>query len=555
MLEFPPSNFSMWVNKATAAATMTIDKVDKHSDSSAGAVKIVITKVGTNPDGVDVRPAPSLTLRKGIVYNLTFWAKANTASTTLELNTRMNHAPWSGYGLQTSLQLTTAWTAYSATFTLPTDVLVDSVSDAWLSFFLGEVAGVTVWIDSVKLEVAAPPVTQREFSCGLVILNGSPEPQVVSIPHGYSRLQGSQAPKHQYIVDDASADFTPGAGWQATTCPGETNKQPPLNSHCFVHGYNFDNPSNEENQGPYYHTFEESAHFGASGESTFALKLPEAGKYTLSAWWPAVSPAPTGSLAWNAAVKFVVHDGAGKVLSTKFFNQADAPTNGDRWNVIVANLTLPVTASVSVQCSGHGLCVADAILVESVARLNDGSAVGPQLTVPSLDGAVLAKTSCRHEVATEAAPVGTAVTSRVGIASPLERGCGTVPLSCAPNCGSAIVTALSDCSASGGGTVSLSAGIYIVNDTSPASGPALLLTDLMNVNLVGEAGSRDYYSTTGPDPSATTLMIYGLRGAFSLSNCSNLIVKGVQVDMERQPYTYAHLPYSDPSRSCRADGI
>ena len=144
MLEFPPSNFSTWVNKATAAATMTIDKVDKHSDSSAGAVKIVITKVGTNPDGVDARPAPSLTLRKGNVYNLTFWAKANTASTTLELNTRMNHAPWSGYGLQTSLQLTTAWTAYSATFTLPTDVLVDSVSDAWLMRWNAEGEGALV---------------------------------------------------------------------------------------------------------------------------------------------------------------------------------------------------------------------------------------------------------------------------------------------------------------------------------------------------------------------------------------------------------------------------
>jgi hypothetical protein len=96
---------------------------------------------------------------------------------------------------------------------------------------------------------------------------------------------------------------------------------------------------------------------------------------------------------------------------------------------------------------------------------------------------------------------------------------------------------MGDCSAAGGGTVTLSAGIYVVNDTAPATGPALFLRNLNGVALLGEAGTRAYY-TAGPDPSATTLMIYGLRGAFSLSNCSDVSVKGIQVDMERQPYTY-----------------
>ena len=129
-------------------------------------------------------------------------------------------------------------------------------------------------------------------------------------------------------------------------------------------------------------------------------------------------------------------------------------------------------------------------------------------------------------------------TLRYSAAVAFERSCGAVSaVSCAPNCGSAIVTALETCSASGGGTVTLSAGIYVVNDTTPAAGPSLPLRNLANVQLVGAAGSGDYY-TAGPDPAATTLMIYGLRGAFALSNCSNVRVRNIQIDMNRLPYTY-----------------
>jgi hypothetical protein len=307
----------------------------------------------------------------------------------------MDHAPWSGYGLDHSVDLSPEWQPLSITFNLPSNF--ESVSDAWLSFFLGEAAGVTVWIDSVSLGVAAAPVTMRTFTCGAAILNGSPQPQTVSIPSGYSRIVGSQAPKHQYIVDDGSASFNAGPGWSATTCHGEANKQPPVNATCLVHGYDFDRPSDEENQGPYYHTWAETAHIGSSGTSTFELSLPEAGPYTLSAWWPAVSPAPRGVYAWSKAVKFMVRDGAdGKILGSATFSQADSPNNGDRWNQIVANLTLPRTAVVSVECTG-GLCIADAVLIESMSRLNDGSDVGTQLTVPAFDGAILANSSCRHQ--------------------------------------------------------------------------------------------------------------------------------------------------------------
>lgn len=401
-IHFPATNFSMWVDHAAGAqATMTVDKTTKHSLASGGAVKVDISSVGSNPDCVDLRPAPTISLRKGVVYNLTFWAKAAATGARLQVNARMDHAPWSGYGLDSSVDLSTQWQSQSITFNLPSSF--ESVSDAWLSFFLGQASAVTVWIDSVSLGVAAAPVTMRTFTCGAAILNGSPQPAVVSIPYGYSRLVGSQAPKHQYIVDDGSASFNAGAGWSETTCHGEANKQPPVNGTCLVHGYDFDHPSEEENEGPYYHTWEETAHIGSSGTSTFELRLPEAGQYTLSAWWPAVSPAPSGIYVWSKEVRFAVRTCVGgEILGSATFSQADSPKNGDRWNQIVANLTLPRTAVVSVECNPGssnalaGLCIADAVLVESMSRLNDGSDVGTQVTVAAFDGAILANSSCRH---------------------------------------------------------------------------------------------------------------------------------------------------------------
>ena len=112
--------------------------------------------------------------------------------------------------------------------------------------------------------------------------------------------------------------------------------------------------------------------------------------------------------------------------------------------------------------------------------------------------------------------------------------CGSVPTSCSPNCGAAIHAALSACSASGGGTVSLQPGVYHVDD--PHDAP-IALTGLSDVALVGAAGTGGF-NTDGADPTATTLMLHGIRQAFSVSNSARVAFRGIQIDMERQPYTY-----------------
>lgn len=125
--------------------------------------------------------------------------------------------------------------------------------------------------------------------------------------------------------------------------------------------------------------------------------------------------------------------------------------------------------------------------------------------------------------------------------------CGAVPVSCAPNCAGAIAKSLMDCSASGGGTVTLSAGIYHCNDAAIADHqPMLKLSGLKNVALVGATSSGDFHAT-GPDPTATTLLIYGMKAAFSISSSSNIQITNIQIDMERQPYTFGKCTAVTPT--------
>jgi len=116
---------------------------------------------------------------------------------------------------------------------------------------------------------------------------------------------------------------------------------------------------------------------------------------------------------------------------------------------------------------------------------------------------------------------------------PSSAGCGAVPLSCSPHCGAAIKTAMDSCSASGGGEVTLLAGIYHINDTTPS----IVLSGLQDVSLRGSPGTSGF-TTTGPDPTASTLMFHGRRMGFQVSGSQNVSFFGFQIDMSRQPYTY-----------------
>jgi hypothetical protein len=139
--------------------------------------------------------------------------------------------------------------------------------------------------------------------------------------------------------------------------------------------------------------------------------------------------------------------------------------------------------------------------------------------------------------------------------------------------------------------VRLEAGVYHLNDTGPAFGqfaPMIVLNNVKNVSLVGQkgetmtagagsgpgSGSRpgagpgngyggngngaligegetasesSKYSQRRIDPTATTLLVHGLRGGFSLNDAVDIKLSGFQMDMARMPYTYGHCTAATPS--------
>jgi hypothetical protein len=133
-------------------------------------------------------------------------------------------------------------------------------------------------------------------------------------------------------------------------------------------------------------------------------------------------------------------------------------------------------------------------------------------------------------------------------------GCGVVPLSCAPDCAKAIQTAMVACSASGGGTVSLNAGTYVLADAGKADMQPMLgnLPGLTNVALVGagtaigtaNTRSLGIGSASAPAPTPATaqaptvLEVHGNHGFLILVDSVNITMQDFEVDMNRTPYTY-----------------
>ena len=118
--------------------------------------------------------------------------------------------------------------------------------------------------------------------------------------------------------------------------------------------------------------------------------------------------------------------------------------------------------------------------------------------------------------------------------------CASVPLSCAPNCGVAISTAMRRCSLAGGGVVRLGSGVYHLNDSftaRPQLSAVLALDGLTDVALVGKL-AKTGYSQSSVDQSATTLLVHGLRGAVWMHNCTRVRFHSLDFDMARLPYTY-----------------
>ena len=307
-------------------------------EDTTQACRIDISNAGAGVDYDIALFQPGLPVTQGVSYDLTFQARAD-ASHPFSVVLQKGSANWQGYGLSREFTAGTGWQTFQATFQADT-----TASDGRLGFNVGTQTG-SVWIGNVQLVQHPPDVYRRDFQNGTVLLNGTRQAWTIPVSGSYQRLTGTQAPRYQYVVDDADAAFTAGS-WTSTS----------IDSGQWVAA------------GPWYHQWGSSCHQIAStgASATWDLGVPANDSYTLAAWWPA---APQAS-GWSSQVLYEVVVGGNVVAAATL----DQTRNGDQWNTIATvPLTQAADALVRITDLQTRTAIADAILVQSAARYNDGS--------------------------------------------------------------------------------------------------------------------------------------------------------------------------------------
>ncbi len=249
------------------------------------------------------------------------------------------------------------------------DLKINDTIQTWrnqmLEFWLGNVAG-NVWLDSVRLSASPPVLYRRDFTDGVVLLNGAAKSQNVALEPGFRRFSGSQAPLWQYMVDDAAPDFSADSSWQVVT----------YNSGDFHEGHF---------QPPFYHAWNNTAHLqnAAGTAAQWNLNIPADGQYTVQIWLPA---AP-GASNWTKGAVYEIVAG-GNVVTSATIDQTAASV-GDAWHqVATVNLKVADAPFLRVHNGGVGALIADAVYITSAAFYNDGSPA-PQVTLSGFDGILL----------------------------------------------------------------------------------------------------------------------------------------------------------------------
>ncbi|MBN1660078.1 MAG: carbohydrate binding domain-containing protein [Anaerolineae bacterium] len=340
----------LWANTGTGcAATVTRDTADAATGSASARIDVAATS-GTDWHIEFAQYERSLA--QGTAYDVTFWARSDTPR-MITLSAQQGSAPWDNYGLWRRVEIGTGWQEHAMSFEANA-----TAGDARLQFLVGQATG-SVWLDEVRLSVRPPDVYRRAFDQGLVLLNGTREPQTIDVGPGYKRLAGSQAPREETILDDAGPGLAVTGTWTETTYDsGEWQAT-----------------------GPFYHDWGAGCHehSGTTGEARWSLPIAAADVYTITAWWPA-APEAAG---WSANARYEVVAG-GQVVATQVLDQR---SGGDEWH-LVGEVALSPGDAAYVRLSCPGACIADALHIRSRARYNDGSPAA-EVTLAPMDGIVL----------------------------------------------------------------------------------------------------------------------------------------------------------------------
>ncbi len=345
--------WTLWADESVgASASVAPESGSARVDIASGAA-----------DGWRIELAQwNRTLVGGANYELRFRARSSAAR-SVGVASQKGSPDWRSYGLSGTVELDTAWRSFAVPFTA-----TESVDDARIQFYLGsgpagDLGPATIWIDDVEVVPAPPHVLRREFDRGLVLLNATNERHTVTVGSGWRRIQGSTSPLVDRIADDSGDGFTTTGVWSTEEVDSGEWKS----------------------SGPYFHDWAATSRFSTSGTATWTLDLPAQDTYTLSAWWPA-APAASG---WSSGARYEVLDASGTVVASI---ELDQRANGDRWNEIA---TLPLGPGARVRMTAqNGLCCADAILVRSKARFNDGRPAS-SVTLDPMDGILLERDDLR----------------------------------------------------------------------------------------------------------------------------------------------------------------
>ncbi len=309
----------------------------------------------------------NVALTAGTAYKLQFWARADSPR-AITVTADTGPPDFRTDGLAAQISIDTSWKQYTASFVAPAN------ASGRIQFWVGDVTG-NVWFDAVQLLQEPPTVYRRDFTNGIVLLNGSATPQSIKLESGLKRFTGTQAPLYQYMVDDADAAFSVTGSWNTVTY--NTGSWGPAKKNL---------PSAPQNlNGPYYHCWEGTCHQldSGSGQAQWNLKIPADGQYTIQAWLPA---AP-GAASWTKTAIYEVVAG-GNVVASATIDQTTARAGDALHAVATVSLRTADAPLLRVHNGGSGALIADAVYVTSAALYNDGSPA-PQVTLGAFDSILL----------------------------------------------------------------------------------------------------------------------------------------------------------------------
>jgi uncharacterized protein (TIGR03437 family) len=386
------SSWTLIVNNAAgAAATASSDTVI--SAEGAASAHIAVSSVDSVNWHIDFEQ-DNLSFAAGAPYRLQFWARADTTR-TITVNSQGGAPNFPSYGLSAQFTIGPNWSLYTASFLAPI-----SATDGRLEFWVGDSIG-NVWIDGVQLAAATAEVYRRDFTLGVVLVNGTSAQQTIPLESGLQRFSGSQAPKYQYVIDDAdpAAIFT--GSWNTVTYDSGVlwDDGPPTSS--------------SEASGPFYHAWRTGVHQLdiPTGSAQWNLGVPEDGQYAILVWLPAAPNAAT----WTQNAIYEVVSGS-NVIATASVDQSSASA-GDGWHMI-ATVSLSASGSpfLRVHNGGSGSLLADAVYVTSAARYNDGSSASA-VTLAPFDGILLQRQQPVSAPASRVNSVANAASFQPAIAS------------------------------------------------------------------------------------------------------------------------------------------